>query len=236
MKAHKIILINNSKYDIVSDSITLEYNSAGRAVFVIQASENFNDQLVQLYITNEFYLPEPYFTGYVEDSIQIDDKQQRIFCRELDYCLNSRAPISLRNQPLENIVKNLELKSNLTFNLLKGVWEKKVIPNFINIGCGYDAVDQIKNLAQLPELNNSEDLLPQFRINSSEVGLIDIGYKMPVILEFDPTLFFEQTMQGCSCALIPAIRPGMQLKIGTSEMKTVKLVEVAGANMRISYK
>ena len=240
MKAQKIILINNNRYDIVSDSITLEYNSAGRAIFVIQAKENLNNQIVQLFITNELNIPEPYFSGYIEDSIQIDSHQQRIFCRELDYLLTSRMPISLRNQSLECIVKYLEQQLKLKVSLLKGIWEKKIIPNFINIGCGYDAITQIKDLASMPDIAdnilNNFDKKPEFRVNSNEIGLIEIGYKVPIVLDFEPSLFYKQTIYGASCPLIPAIRPGMVLNIGTNESKTIKLVEITDKEMRICYK
>ena len=103
MKLHKKITVAAQPYPLVSEAANLNLFTPGRAVFTVQA-----DQAVAgIVIFSAGYNPDqvkPWFIGYVETSTQVDNKQQRIFCRELTAVLFPRRPLALRDVNLKQIL------------------------------------------------------------------------------------------------------------------------------------
>ena len=116
MKLHKILTAANRRYPLVDEAVNLNLFTPGRAAFTVQSAE----PLKGVVTFAAGYHPDnikPWFTGYVETATQVDEKQQRLFCRELTAALFLRLPLALRDVTLAQTLAAIGQATGLEFTL-----------------------------------------------------------------------------------------------------------------------
>ncbi|MCM8540968.1 MAG: hypothetical protein NE328_11895 [Lentisphaeraceae bacterium] len=229
MKPVKILKINEVSTPIVSDALALELMTPGRGIFAVQATESLSG-IVQYYLgNNQNY--EVYFTGYIEKCQQIDDKQQRITCKEFSSILAARFPVSLRHPQIVDVLNLITEKTGLEFVLEEKDWNNKYIPAVYNTGTGYSLMDFLG--AELEIKKYVWMTLPDGKIY---VGSWDgCPLAKAGTLEIPVSFIKELSSVGATVQIVPKLRPGILLKIGNSEPVYVTGVEPAGSFMRIKF-
>ncbi len=228
MKIDKILKNDSGILKIVSESIVLEQDNAGRAIFAVQSEDALSGMVYLSLALNKEY--KRYLTGYIESSLQVDSKQQRLVVREPAAVLAKRWTISKRNTNAVEILEALNSATGCAFSMGSGNWSSTSIPHFINIGTGYEA---IKNLGR-------ELCIDDFTWLSQPNGTIYVGplSKADIyqnIIGVPADFFFNLSASGADCPIVPGFRPGKRIRIGNGEILTIDSVTVSGTNMRINW-
>lgn len=228
MKLNKILHINNEPFPLISDKATLVNANAGTAVFVVESYEPLKG-VVKLFLGWNGKVAE-YFTGFILNSLTIDNLQQRIFCAEPAKVLEQRLPLAMRNAAIEDIIKAIEEKTKLKFVLPKEPrdWMKKKLSHLINTSNGYELLDFLVD--ELSCFNISWNSLPDGSIRFAE------QYSDDICLNSDPSMVKELSIKGCSLPVMPQLRPGMMIQIGEGRKQRIERIEFSNITMRINWK
>lgn len=230
MRLHKRLAIGGDRYPLVSDQLTLELSTPGRAVFTIQAAGPVSG-LVQLCVGYDAETIPVYILGYVEQSQALDAKQQRVVVRELPATLNRRLPLSLRHCRASEVLRAVTDQTGLAFSMGEGAWREVMLPRFAHRGGGYMALDNLGQALEIPRFIWQQQ--PDGRVyfgswDSSPFG----GSSVPVPIA---RLTRQSAANGATLPVVPALRPGVRISIAGGQPVYITRVEIMGADMRIRW-
>ncbi|MEH6649995.1 MAG: hypothetical protein V7707_08235 [Motiliproteus sp.] len=233
MRLHKRLVIDGDQVELISDNLTLELHSPGRAIFTVKASAPLNG-LVQYSVG---YKPDRipvYLLGYVEQSQAIDAQQQRLVVRELPATLNRRLPLALRHCRATDLLAEINNQTGLHFMLGgKGedVWQQTLLPRFDHRGGGYMALDALGAAFDLSRYIWQQQ--PDGRVY---VGSWDdsphAGKSVPVPIN---QLTRLSAANAASLPVVPNFRPGVQLRIAGGDPVIITRTNIIGTEMRIHW-
>ncbi len=228
MKYHKQMKVGKRSVLIISDSWVLDQKIPGRAIVSVVSTSILSGSItIDAGIGDKV---SRWWTGYIERCSRIDQNQVRLVIRELGAVLLARYPMALRNVTGTDVLKAIADKTGLAFNTEDGDWLKQSIPHFINIGCGYDALDLLGKQLGI------DDYIWQCQADGSiYVGSAGSTAAAKMIIELPEAFFTDTSAIGTSCAFLPALRPGQRLRIGDGDVVTIKSITVTGDTMRINY-
>lgn len=225
MKIHQIFKANGRELPIVSIALVLDRDAPGRGIVAVQSPEPLAGD-VQIFagINGKAAL---YFAGYIEQCVRIDAKQQRLVIRTATGKLAGRAPIARRNSKLAEIIGELQRLSGVAFRTA-GDWPQRPIPHFVNLGSGREALRLIGQLSGVPDWIALEQ--PD--------GALYLGSAVKVkrrrqVLRFDAKVFTNLSATGADCAFMPALRPGMIIRIGDSAAQEITTVNMTAETLRL---
>jgi len=114
MKPIYRISIAGEEYPLEKHDIKLELYSPGRALFIVESDHSLSG----IVIFRAGYSPNTvnYFYGYVESCNQVNNKQQKLFCRELTAVLNRHIPVGLRHPTFKNVLTELASQTRAVFS------------------------------------------------------------------------------------------------------------------------
>ena len=227
MKLHKKITVAAQPYPLVSEAANLNLFTPGRAVFTVQA-----DQAVAgIVIFSAGYNPDqvkPWFIGYVETSTQVDNKQQRIFCRELTAVLFPRRPLALRDVNLKQILAAITQATTLEFVLpaTAKTYTSQETAAFYNLANGYHAMDSLGGVFDI------EKLLWQQQVDGKVwVGSWNDSHWATKSVDIPRTWETNITSaNGATVPALPALRPG-----AIYNGKVLTGVEFSGVQMKLTW-
>jgi hypothetical protein len=225
MILHQILKIGGETVQIVTIALTLDRDAPGRGIFAVQAAAAPVGD-VQLYAGING-LARLYFSGYLEQSVRIDSKQQRLVVRETPGRLTRRAPLARRNSTLAEIIGDLQSVSGVQFRT-SGLWIMQSVPHFFNVGSGAEALRLIGQLSGLPDWI----ALPQADGSVYIGSAANIG-RCSTVLRLDPKIFTNLSASGADCAFMPSLRPGMRIRIGDTAEQTITQVTMTGEKLRL---
>lgn len=228
MKLNKKITVNNQEYTIISDSIILEWMSAGRGIIVVKSELPLYGAVKYLLGYNGEY--SVYFTGYVAESTQIDKLQQRLLIYENSAVLANRLPIALQHADAEKVITETSRITGLSFVLEDSAWNKIIIPYVYNIGNGFALLRFL-----LKELKIANGIFAQYPSGEVYLGSHDKFKYGSVTLQLPAAMVSTVSAVGGSMPIIPEYRPGLKLNIGTNELFYITKTESSGENMRLNW-
>lgn len=228
MKLNKKITVNNQEYQIVSDSLTLEWMAAGRGIIVIKSE-------IPVYGAVKYYIGyngqySIYFTGYVSECTQIDKLQQRLLIHENAAVLANKLPISMQHADAESIITEASGITGLSFILEESAWNKVLIPYVYNTGTGFSLLRFL-----LKELKIANGIYTQYPSGEIYFGSHEKSKYGSVTLQLPVAMMHTVSAAGGSMPIIPEYRPGLKLNIGTNELFYITKTELSGEEMRLNW-
>lgn len=229
MKLHKILKINNERVKVVSDSFVLEQSTAGRAIITV-LSKTPLEGIVTLAIGYSNSL-QRWFTGIIETCVRVDHQQHRLTVSELPAVLARRWTISRRNVTATDILSELGQKSGISIIVKPdSPWLTARSPHFVNIGTGYEALDALGRIYNIPNYC----WIPQ-ATGAIYVGNYQDSAVSKKIIGIPANFFTGLSATGADCAAIPTLRPGQQIRIGDGDILRINQVTLSSTNMRINF-
>ncbi len=226
MKIFKTLTVDNQPYNLVKDDIRLELNSPGRATFAVLADHALSG-IVMLragWSGEKTYI---WFIGYVESSITISPQQQKLFCRELTAAMNRFLPLGLRHVTVRDVLINLSGFTDINFMMPDSVYMDQKSPYFYHLGDGYQAMDAIGRVYDIPKY-----LWQQLGDGSVFVGSWHGSRWADKRIQIPDNLFTKHmSTNSASLPMIPAIRPGAWFNRGI-----IHSVQLQEETMVISWK
>jgi hypothetical protein len=151
MKLHKLLTINGEPVAMNTDDVRLNLFSPGRAAFTVASSDKITG-IVQFSVGYKPNALSALFSGYVENSFQIDKKQQQIFCREFSAALNRILPINLRNCSMAEVLQSIHATTAVEFVHAQQTYAAVKAPAFYSIGNGYHCMDTLARTYRVPQM------------------------------------------------------------------------------------
>lgn len=154
MKLTKKLTVDGKPVKLIDERIFHALKTPGRASFHVQSSTPLSG-IVRFEMGYQVDQLQPYFLGYVENSNRIDDKHQRIFCRELTGALSRQLPASLRHVTLAETLAYFAEITGLQFVVPEqqdaNSYTKKKAPFFYSAGDGYHCFDSMARVYDIPQ-------------------------------------------------------------------------------------
>lgn len=225
-KLTKVLTIGGKAVELNTDQVRLALSTPGRAAFTVNTTE----PLKGLVVFSLGYDPQnlvQYFCGMIENSFQIDKKQQSVFCREYTAVLNHILPLSLRNVSLNQVLAAISQETGLQFVTPGQDYTIKKAPAFISMGNGYHVMDTLARIYRIPRM-----IWQQQGDGKVYVGSWDHSYWAGKAVELPVEM--QASTGVANSAKIPAmplLRPGVDLGGG----RIATNVGVSDAFMEIDF-
>lgn len=217
MKIIKQLLVNGEEVGLISDDTRLELSSPGRARFLVQSDKPLTG-VVQFAIGWSGMELFRLFVGYIDRQTTVNEKQQLLFCRELSAALNRPLFMGLRHITVNDVLTRISKETAISFVAPDKEYVRKQVPHFHHIGGGYQAMDAIG-----PVFN-----IPSFIWQQQGDGSVYVGSwkdsrwaSRPVQI---PDKFFTEHLAFNSAQMMmaPSLRPGVQFNRGIIDSLTCK--------------
>ena len=211
MKLERVLIIDKNKKQLIDERVVLDLYSPGRAQFttVVDDNEVLSNQLMSFSLgySREESL-QRWFIGLTEKVVPAGNNKLKVFCRELSSVLSHPLPLNLRHVSLVDVVTEINRLTGLNFATPENKYAKTKAANFYNIGSGYQALNAIGSVFNIPDY-----------IWQQQSGVIYVGSwqdsKWADIdnLVLPDNLFDEQSFnESARVIAIPQLRPGMQIR------------------------
>lgn len=228
MKIEQRLFVAGAEIPIVSFSLTLDAAAPGRGVFSVR-SETAIAGDVRLYVGLNGEPAARYFSGVVTRCEKIDLRQRRLLVREYGEALLARVPIALRNSTLRRAIELVSEHTGVGFRI-SGEWADKSVPHFINSGTGRAA------LGLVGALSGVDDFTTAFNAD----GSVYLGPRSELklrrkVIALDARMFTALSAAGADLPFLPALRPGVAIRIGDGEDRSIAQINVSGEKMRIAF-
>jgi hypothetical protein len=203
MKINKLLTINGTEYQVVSDNVRLGLFNAGRALFKVKSDVALTG-LVKFSIGNDAQNLTPFFLGYIETSSTVDELQQAVFCRELGGAMNQLMPISLRHCTLTELLITVNNISKIPFSPANADYSNKPVSAIHHMGIGYHLFDQIGHIFDIQ----------QYIWQQQADGSIFVGSWVDSVFATRPIDIPQKFMKSAGIGnkakipALPALRPG----------------------------
>ena len=201
MRIKKHLYVNDQPTPLVRDHTALDLSTPGRADFTVQSRVKLSGIVhFEIGISNMV----DFFTGYIEKSITVDSKQQRIFCRELTGVLWNTIPISARRVSMADVLAIYARKTGLTFVSSGG---EEPVPVFQTIGNGIHGLD---SLGKVFGIDNY--IWQQQADGVVYAGPWDQSKWADRDIPIPEELFTDVQLDGSkTIAVVPGLRPGIKV-------------------------
>ncbi len=203
MKLTKRIFISNEEYELADNKVSLKLSLGGKAIFIVTTTtppERF--ALVRFDIGYE-QQTAPFFEGFIDRVEPASNGTFRITVKELSGILSNLLPISIEHPTMADIFAIITKKTGLEFRLPEADYTKKVIPNFVNQGDGYQCLDKIGKAFQVPDFVWYQDTDQVIYFGAYEHSHF-YNKQMSIPHEFTS----KQSSNSVTFAPFPMLRPG----------------------------
>ena len=226
MKIIKTLTVDNQPYRLVNDDIRLELCSPGRATFTVLSDHTLSG-IVAFNAGWSYGKIYRWFIGYIENSITVDPQRQKLFCRELNAVINRFLPLSLRHVSVRDVIVNLTGLTDLNFNMPDADYMNQPSPYFYHLGDGYQAMDAIGRVYQIPQF-----IWQQQGDGSVYVGSWKDSRWAENPVQIPDNLFtHHMSTNSATLPMSTAIRPGVHFNRGI-----IKSVQLSEDTMVITWK
>ncbi|ENM5761885.1 TPA: hypothetical protein R0673_002930 [Vibrio cholerae] len=203
MKLTKRIFISNEEYELADNKVSLKLSLGGKAIFIVTTTtppELF--ALVRFDIGYE-QQTAPFFEGFIDKVEPASNGAFRLIVKELSGILSNPLPISIEHPTMADIFAIITQKTGLEFRLPEADYTKKVIPNFVNQGDGYQCLDKIGKAFQVPDFVWYQDTDQVIYFGAYEHSHF---YNKPMSIPHEFTS--KQSSNSVTFAPFPMLRPG----------------------------
>ncbi|HFG1617979.1 TPA: hypothetical protein ACGFX0_002895 [Vibrio cholerae] len=203
MKLTKRLFISNEEYELADNKVSLKLSLGGKAIFIVTTRtppERF--ALVRFDIGYE-QQTSPFFEGFIDKVEPASNGTFRLIVKELSGILSNPLPISIEHPTMADIVAIITKKTGLEFRLPEADYTKKVIPNFVNQGDGYQCLDKIGKAFQVPDFVWYQDTDQVIYFGAYEHSHF---YNKPMSIPHEFTS--KQSSNSVTFAPFPMLRPG----------------------------
>ncbi|HFG1905141.1 TPA: hypothetical protein ACGF2L_000587 [Vibrio cholerae] len=203
MKLTKRLFISNEEYELADNKVSLKLSLGGKAIFIVTKTtppERF--ALVRFDIGYE-QQTSPFFEGFIDKVEPASNGTFRLIVKELSGILSNPLPISIEHPTMADIVAIITKKTGLEFRLPEADYTKKVIPNFVNQGDGYQCLDKIGKAFQVPDFVWYQDTDQVIYFGAYEHSHF---YNKPMSIPHEFTS--KQSSNSVTFAPFPMLRPG----------------------------
>ena len=151
MKLHKVLTVDGTPYDLVSDEVRLDLRSPGRASFVVKAGATLNG-LVTLDLGYNDKPLQRHFVGYVERCTAPNSRERLLLCREVSAILTHPLPMGLRHVNLSEVLIEVSKKTGLTFRMPEQkTYVTTKTPYFYSLAAGIQTLDSLAQVFGIPD-------------------------------------------------------------------------------------
>lgn len=151
MKLTKRLFIGNQEYDLASQKVSLKLSLGGKAIFIVNADEAPKRlELVRFDIGYDQQMA-PYFEGYIENVAPAANGAFKLTVKELSGVLSKPLPLSVEHPTMGDLFELISEKTGLEFKLPDADYTRRIIPNFVNQGDGYQCLDKIGKAFAVPD-------------------------------------------------------------------------------------
>lgn len=229
MKPLYRITVADDEYPIEQHNVSLDLHSPGRAFFTVEA----DNDLAGIVIFRAGYSPNTinYFYGYVETCTAINDKQRKLFCRELTAALNTTIPISLRHPTLKGVLAKIASQTGLAFQTPDNDTSKTPIAHFYHSGGGYYAMDCLAAAYQIEKFIWQQQGDGRVFVGSWDDS--DWAKKNTLTIPAKQLIKQASNTSG-QLPMVPRLRPGAAATIA-GQAVTITGVTLTGDSMTISW-
>ncbi|CSB00087.1 Uncharacterised protein [Vibrio cholerae] len=203
MKLTKRLFISNEEYELADNKVSLKLSLGGKAIFIVTTTtppERF--ALVRFDIGYE-QQTAPFFEGFIDKVEPASNGAFRLIVKELSGILSNPLPISIEHPTMADIFAIITKKTGLEFRLPEADYTKKVIPNFVNHGDGYQCLDKIGKAFQVPDFVWYQDTDQVIYFGAYEHSHF---YNKPMSIPHEFTS--KQSSNSVTFAPFPMLRPG----------------------------
>ncbi|MCX9475938.1 hypothetical protein [Vibrio cholerae] len=203
MKLTKRLFISNEEYELADNKVSLKLSLGGKAIFIVTTTtppERF--ALVRFDIGYE-QQTAPFFEGFIDKVEPASNGTFRLIVKELSGILSNPLPISIEHPTMADIFAIITKKTGLEFRLPEVDYTKKVIPNFVNQGDGYQCLDKIGKAFQVPDFVWYQDTDQVIYFGAYEHSHF---YNKPMSIPHEFTS--KQSSNSVTFATFPMLRPG----------------------------
>ncbi len=203
MKLTKRLFISNEEYELADNKVSLKLSLGGKAIFIVTTTtppERF--ALVRFDIGYE-QQTAPFFEGFIDKVEPASNGTFRLIVKELSGILSNPLQISIEHPTMADIFAIITKKTGLEFRLPEADYTKKVIPNFVNQGDGYQCLDKIGKAYQVPDFVWYQDTDQVIYFGAYEHSHF---YNKPMSIPHEFTS--KQSSNSVTFAPFPMLRPG----------------------------
>ncbi|MCX9507557.1 hypothetical protein IG517_13910 [Vibrio cholerae] len=203
MKLTKRLFISNEEYELADNKVSLKLSLGGKAIFIVTTTtppERF--ALVRFDIGYE-QQTAPFFEGFIDKVEPASNGTFRLIVKELSGILSNPLPISIEHPTMADIFAIITKKTGLEFRLPEADYTKKVIPNFVNQGDGYQCLDKIGKAFQVPDFVWYQDTDQVIYFGAYDHSHF---YNKPMSIPHEFTS--KQSSNSVTFAPFPMLRPG----------------------------
>lgn len=229
MKLARTLTIDDKSYPLIEERVLLALSYSGRAQFLIDAGGDaisaFTPISLDIGYTQHASMSR-LFLGYVEQSVKVDARRVRLFCRELSAVLQARVPLNLRHPTLKDVLTAVHAATKVNFSIPEKKYSTTKVPHFSNLGNGYQAIDTLGRVFQI------NDYIWQ----QQGGGVVYVGSwadsRWPDrAVEFPESMFKAHlSSQSAEISAVPELRPGAVVN-----GKRIVKVEFAGNSMMLTW-
>ncbi|BBL73958.1 hypothetical protein [Methylomagnum ishizawai] len=230
MKLERRLNIGGTLYPVIEERVILDLNSPGRAEFMVNVGGGGPvAELAPVAFDLAWANSDDWqrlFLGYVESITPVDYTRQRLFCRELAGALRLPLPLALRHCAIPDVCNAIADAAGLSFSIPDADYSRRRIPNFYNLGSGYNALDHIGAAFQV------DDYLWQ----QQGGGVVYVGtwtdsrYAGREVDAPDDLFHEHLASDSARIAAVPALRPGVSLN-----GSRIKRLEFQGNHMVVTW-
>lgn len=209
MRLVRQLQVAGKSHQIIDEKVKLDLAAPGRAIFTVVAPEIIGtNQLVVFDLGYAGRDLQRWFIGYTEKVVPQGSARAKLFCRQLSAALANKLPLDLRHVSLRDVLTTINEKTGLNFATPDQSYAKRQVANFYNLGNGYQAMNMIGRVFNIP------DYIWQQQGN----GVIYVGswadsrwsQVKNIVL---PQNLFDQVQANNQARLpaMPQLRPGMRV-------------------------
>lgn len=229
MKLARQLTVNAIERQVIEDRVLLDLNAPGKAIFTM-INEGGPVEANQLVTFDVGYTSQAamqrLFIGVVLKVMPVGNKRVKIFCKELSHALAFDVPLDLRHVTFRQVATDIFNKTGLLFAVPDGLEYNHKVPNFYNVGSGFNAV------ASLARVFDIKDFICQQQAGVVYVGAWDLSRWASIDdLPIPIKVFNEHGTDSAKVAAIPQLRPGMRIN-GRRLMK----IDFAANHMGLTWK
>ncbi len=203
MKLTKRLFISNEEYELADNKVSLKLSLGGKAIFIVTTTTPPERLALVRFDIGYEQQTAPFFEGFIDKVEPASNGAFRLIVKELSGILSNPLPISIEHPTMADIFAIITKKTGLEFRLPEADYTKKVIPNFVNQGDGYQCLDKIGKAFQVPDFVWYQDTDQVIYFGAYEHSHF---YNKPMSIPHEFTS--KQSSNSVTFAPFPMLRPG----------------------------
>ena len=227
MKIIKRLLVDGEEYKLIDDDVRLNLKRPGRACFKVQANKPLEGLVILDTGWSDSKLHR-FFIGFIDGlPTTVSPGEQLIFCRELSAALNRDLLMGLRHVSAKDVLARINKETDLSFTLPGAGYMQKQSPYFHHCGGGYQAMDAIGPVYEIPNY-----IWQQQGDGSIYAGSWNDSRWADKPVSIPDNVFTNHLAQNSAIlGMIPALRPGVKFNRGI-----ITALQLKEENMVITWK